>query len=37
MKWSGHYLVDPWNSDGLVNLDNYPRLRAYLCKAATRA
>jgi hypothetical protein len=30
MKWSGHYLVDPWNSDGLVNLDNYPRLRVYL-------
>jgi len=29
MKWSGHYLVDPWNSDGLVNLDKFPRLRAY--------
>jgi adenine-specific DNA-methyltransferase len=29
MKWSGHYLVDPWNCDGLVKLDKYPRLRAY--------
>jgi adenine-specific DNA-methyltransferase len=30
VKWSGHYLVDPWDTDGLVNLDRYPRLRAYL-------
>ncbi len=29
MRWSGHYLVDPWNCDGLVRLDEYPRLRAY--------
>jgi hypothetical protein len=29
MRWSGHYLVDPWNRDGLVNLDEYPQLRAY--------
>ena len=29
MQWSGHYLVDPWNRDGLVSLDKYPRLRAY--------
>jgi adenine-specific DNA-methyltransferase len=34
MEWSGHYLVDPWNSDGLVNLDKYPRLRAYFEKHA---
>ena len=34
MKWSGHYLVDPWNSDGLVNLNNYPRLSAYFQKHA---
>ncbi len=32
MEWSGHYLVDPWNSDGLVTLDRYPRLRAYFEK-----
>lgn len=29
LQWSGHYLVDPWNCDGLVELDKYPRLRAY--------
>jgi len=29
MKWSGHYLVDPWNCDGLVDLDKFPRMRAY--------
>jgi hypothetical protein len=31
LKWSGHYLIDPWNVDrGLVSLDDYPRLRSYL-------
>jgi hypothetical protein len=35
LKWSGRYLVDPWNSDGLVALDKYPRLRAYFEKHAT--
>jgi len=29
MEWSGHYLVDPWNCDGLVELDKFPRLSAY--------
>jgi len=29
VKWSGHYLVDPWNCDGLVQLDSFPRLREY--------
>jgi len=29
MRWSGHYLVNPWNQDGLVNLKTYPKLRAY--------
>jgi hypothetical protein len=29
--WSGHYLVNPWNSNGsLVKLDDYPRLAEYL-------
>jgi hypothetical protein len=32
MKWSGHYLVDPWNCDGLVKLEKYPRLSAYFEK-----
>jgi hypothetical protein len=32
LRWSGHYLVDPWAKRGsLVDLDAYPRLRAYLC------
>ncbi len=34
MHWSGHYLVDPWNSHGLVDLDKYPRLQAYFEKHA---
>jgi adenine-specific DNA-methyltransferase len=29
LEWSGHYLVDPWNCNGLVELDKFPRLRAY--------
>lgn len=29
MEWSGHYLVDPWNCEGVVRLDEYPRLRDY--------
>jgi adenine-specific DNA-methyltransferase len=28
-QWSGHYLVNPWDADGLVNLKPFPRLRAY--------
>ena len=28
--WSGHYLVNPWNGKGLVDLENYPKLAAYL-------
>jgi adenine-specific DNA-methyltransferase len=34
MEWSGHFLVDPWNNDGLVSLDKYPKLRAYFEKHA---
>ena len=31
VTWSGHYLVDPWlPGGGLVDLDEFPRLRAYL-------
>ncbi len=29
LNWSGHFLVDPWNGEGLVNLKEFPRLRAY--------
>ncbi len=32
LRWSGHYLVDPWDGDtgALVSLDDHPRLRDYL-------
>ena len=30
LQWSGHYVIDPWKKGGgLVDLDAYPRLRAY--------
>lgn len=29
LQWSGHYLVNPWTKDGLVDLDRFPRLKAY--------
>ncbi len=32
LEWSGHYLADPWNSKGLVDLENYPQLKAYFEK-----
>jgi len=35
VRWSGHYLVNPWNHDGLVNLKTYPKLRAYYEQHAT--
>ncbi len=34
VQWSGHYLVDPWNGAGLVDLEQYPRLQRYLHKHA---
>ncbi len=30
VEWSGHYLVNPWNGKGQVDLQRYPRLAAYL-------
>ena len=30
IAWSGTYLVNPWDDDGLVNLDDWPLLREYL-------
>jgi len=31
LTWSGHYLVDPWQTNGrLVDLGDFPRLRVYL-------
>lgn len=29
LRWTGHYLVNPWDEMGLVNLDDYPRLKGY--------
>jgi hypothetical protein len=36
LAWSGHYLVNPWNEQGLVDLSKYPQLRAYLEQHETR-
>jgi adenine-specific DNA-methyltransferase len=30
VEWSGHYLVNPWNEKGLVDLGDYPRMAHYL-------
>ncbi|MEZ5310862.1 MAG: Eco57I restriction-modification methylase domain-containing protein [Microthrixaceae bacterium] len=30
LKWSGRYLINPWNGSGLVDLRHYPRLTEYL-------
>jgi hypothetical protein len=30
MAWSGRYLVNPWDRNGLVNLNHFPRLASYL-------
>jgi adenine-specific DNA-methyltransferase len=29
-NWSGHYLINPWDQDGLVDLEHFPRLKKYL-------
>ncbi len=34
MRWSGHYLVNPWDEQGLVRLVDHPRLFAYFKKHA---
>ena len=30
IKWNGRYLVNPWEPDGLVSLDDYPGMAKYL-------
>ncbi len=30
VKWSGHYLANPWNEKGLVDLDKNPRFESHL-------
>lgn len=34
--WSGQFLVNPWDGDGLVDLDRYPRLRRFFQGNADR-
>ncbi len=29
VEWSGHYLVNPWDDEGLVRLQDHPRLFGY--------
>ena len=36
LAWSGHYLVNPWNERGLVDLAKYPKLGAYLASYEAR-
>lgn len=36
VEWSGRYLVNPWNHSGLVHLDDFPRLAAYLGRNSDR-
>jgi hypothetical protein len=36
LEWSGHYLVNPWEDDGLIVLDAYPRLKAYFERHAVQ-
>jgi adenine-specific DNA-methyltransferase len=31
VRWSGKYLVNPWDAGGLVDLEDWPRLSSYLC------
>lgn len=30
VNWSGHHLVNPWDTNGLVDLARYPRFASYL-------
>lgn len=36
VEWSGTYLVDPWDDDGLADLRCFPRLERYLSSQARR-
>ena len=36
VEWSGTYLVDPWDGDGLADLRRFPRLERYLNSQAGR-
>lgn len=30
ISWAGHYLVNPWDDEGLIDIDDWPRFRAFL-------
>ena len=30
VDWSGHYLLNPWDKSGLVDMDSYPRFESHL-------
>lgn len=30
VNWSGHFLINPWDRDGLVELEAYPKMEKYL-------
>ncbi|MBL0351133.1 MAG: SAM-dependent methyltransferase, partial [Elusimicrobia bacterium] len=32
VRWSGHFLVNPWNGKGLVDLQQYPKLESYFLR-----
>lgn len=36
VHWSGNYLISPWDEDGLVDLNQYPLLKAYYEAHASR-
>jgi hypothetical protein len=36
LQWSEHYLVNPWDGAGLVGLEDFPRLQAYLTEHVER-
>lgn len=36
IAWRNRYLVSPWTSQGLIELDDYPRLRDYLTSHEAR-
>lgn len=35
VAWSGHYLVNPWDAQGLVELSDFPRLKEYFERNAS--
>jgi hypothetical protein len=35
VNWSGNFLIDPWNDQGLVRLEKFPHLQAYFAAHAT--